>query len=152
MKKFSQYLTESTVEKHPHSKMREYSKSELDWEHGTEYEKYSKPRFPHAFKDREHFQKKYDKAPLRHLTDHEHKHLGNYSGDHENIESVHRLMDHRRDVGRVEHDLQHGHTAPPIVLKHKHGLHLMAGNTRMSVASAHKKRLPVKVIDVDKDE
>lgn len=147
---FKKLLKESKdkVENHPHDKMREYSKPELDWEYHTEYEKYSKPRFPKAFKSREHFQKKYDESPTRHLTDHEHHHLQNYGGDHHDIKSVHNEMDHRRDVGRVEHDLKHGKTAPPIVLKHKHGLHLMAGNTRLSVASAHKKRLPVKVIDV----
>jgi hypothetical protein len=135
-------------EKHPHDKMRDYTPKELDWEYHTEYEKYSKPHFPKAFKSREHFQKRYDESPTRHLTDDEHENLDNYSGDHRDMDEVRRNMGHRRDVDRIAHDLKHGKTAPPIVLRHKNGMHLMAGNTRLSVASAHKKRLPVKVIDV----
>lgn len=141
----------SDVEKHPLDKMREYTKPEMDWEYHTEYEKYSKPKFPHAFKSREHFQKEYDKAPLRHLTEDEYYRLGNHTHPHYSKPSdVHKdsYLATRRDTHRIEKDLLHGKTAPPIILKHRRGLHLMAGNTRLCVSRAHNKNLPCKVIDV----
>jgi hypothetical protein len=151
MKKFSQFLIESKVENHPKEKMREYSKSELDWEYHTEYEKYSKPSFPHAFTSREHFQHEYDKAPLHHMSHDEYHNLQNHTKYNvKKPEDIHKepYLAGRRDTKRIEKDLLHGKTAPPIVLKHKGGLHLMAGNTRLSVGRAHGKNIPVKRIDI----
>lgn len=134
--------------------MREYTPKELDWEYHREYEKYTKPVFPHAFKSREHFQQEYDKAPLTHLTHHELKHL-DYSTagsvlDHKGhkMNYVRNVIGTRRDVNRIESDFIHGSTAPPIVLKHSRGLRIMSGNTRLMVGAAYNSSVPVKLIDI----
>jgi len=142
---------------HPLHKMRDYTSKELDWEHGTEYEKYSKPHFPKAFKDRAHFQHEYDKSPLTHLSDKEMSSLGNSNvqsvlrnkgSKQQKEEQVRNIIGKRRNVDKIWHDMHHGQTAPPIILKHKRGLHLMAGNTRLLCSAAHGLNLPCKVIDI----
>jgi hypothetical protein len=113
--------------------------------------------FPKAFKSREHFQKEYDKAPLRHMTRGEINNLGNSHlpsiamdrRDTNHKEQVVRnIIGKRRDVTRILHDIHHGKTAPPIILKHKNGLHLMAGNTRLIAGAAHNINIPAKIIHV----
>ncbi len=137
---------------HPESKMREYTEKELDWEYGTEYLKYSKSEFPDAFSSREDFQKKYDDAPLEHLSDDELKKLGNsmaYSGKNKGEDWVHKTFSHRRDSKRIVHEMKNEKTAPPIVLKKGGRLRLMAGQTRLATGLALGMSVPVKVITVD---
>lgn len=143
---------------HPIGKMRDYTAKELDWEYGTEYQKYSKSFAPKAFSSREDFQKKFDAAPLRHLTHGEYHSLQNTSGLSsiansgntlgEKEADVRKIIGARRDVGRIMTDLDEGRTAPPIVLKKGGTLRLMAGNTRLISSAARELNLPVKVIDV----
>lgn len=143
---------------HPLSSMRDYSPKELDWEYGTEYKKYSKSFAPNAFSSREDFHKKFDAAPLKHLTDAEYKGLTNTSGmvsiaksdksPEEKLKQVREIIGARRDVTRIVTDLKEGKTAPPIILKKGNTLRLMAGNTRLITAASQNINLPVKVIDV----
>lgn len=136
---------------HPVGKMRDYTPKELDWEHGVEYEKYSKPSFPHAFQDRADFDQKLAAAPLVHLTDEQLHKLGNSmaaSGVGRSETWAHRTFGHRRDVKRIVEALKNGKTAPPIVLKSGNHLHLMAGQTRLATGAALGVHVPVKLVDV----
>lgn len=144
---------------HPLDKMKPESKSGMDWEYDREYLTYSKPSFPNAFKSREHFQKEYDNAPMRHLTPHESKNLGNsnlshvysHRGDKESkTKLVRNIIGKRRDVDSIWNNIHNGKTTPPIILKHENGLHLMAGNTRLICGAAHNINIPAKIIDVRK--
>ncbi len=174
MKSFSAYLTEElfredeirrlgrekmlhNLEKHPPEKMKHESEAGLDWEYDREVRQHAPQNIKNAFKSREHFGHEYANAEVRHLEPHEHLSLS-YS-DHTNyiphdgksrLKDVQYDMNHRRDVGRIAKDIQHGQTAYPIVIKHFGGLRMLAGNTRMSTATALGKSLPVKVIDISK--
>lgn len=148
-------LTEGKLERLPLSKMREYSEAEFPWEY-REYEKYASHIFPGAFKDAADFKKKYEAAPLAHLTDKQLKNLdystasGYMDASHEAVDRAHEDFGHRRDTGRIEDDLLNGQSAPPIVLKHRGGLRILGGNTRLSMAAAHGYNMPVKIIDITK--
>jgi hypothetical protein len=142
---------------HAIDKMRDYDEKEMDWEYKTEYEKYSKPSFPKAFKDRDHFQSEYIKAPLRHLSHEEIHSLGNSNVSDilktpgtkaAKTLAVRHLIGTRRNVNKIWKGIHKGKTAPPIILKHSKGLHLMAGNTRFVCGAAHGLNIPAKVIDI----
>lgn len=146
------------LKNHPLDKMRDYTPTELDWEYGTEYEKYSKSFAPDAFSSREDFQKKYDATPLTTLSDKEFHDLENTTGlsgiatfnapEAGKIKHVKSIIGARRDVNRIIDDMDNGKTAPPIILKKDGELRLMAGNTRLITAAAKGINLPVKVMDV----
>ena len=141
------------LEPHPESKMREYTAKELDWEYDVEYLKYAKSEFPGAFSSREDFQKKYDDAPLVHLSDKELATLGNsmaYAGKNKGEEWVHKTFSHRRDSKRILHEMKNEKTAPPIILKRDGRLRLMAGQTRLATGLALGMSVPAKIIDVTK--
>ena len=101
----------SKITQHPLSKMRDYTPSEMDWEHNVELRKYSS-HYSSAFPDRASFDKAYQEAPLRHLTDLEAKHMGNayvgsmmgHNSKEEKVARAHDMMGHRRDVPRIEND------------------------------------------------
>lgn len=144
---------------YPLHKMRDYTPKELDWEHDVEYRKYSRPHFPKAFKDRKEFDEHYAKAPLTHLSHEQFSQVGNSthhsfwdkegkSSKEKMVEKAHRTFGHRRDVHRIIKQIHDGDVAPPIVLKHSGGYHMMAGNTRLSTAAAMGHNLPVKLIDI----
>lgn len=145
---------------HPLSAMREYSPSELDWEYGTEYEKYTKPiaGFEDAFKDRADFQRKYDAAPLRHLTARQLENLDygtvgpviRAKPGVDKMSMVRDMIGTRRDVEGIRKGIESGTTAPPIVLIHENGLRLLGGNTRLMTGVALGKSIPVKMIDLRK--
>ena len=149
------------IKQHPLSKMRflKGSDPENDWEYHTEYQKYSRPRYPHAFKDRDDINKKYDEAPLRHLTKDEHMDLENsmharYMKDdtpENKMKDAVRTFSHRRDVGRIVDHLR-TKVSPPIILKHGKTLHLMAGQTRLSVGLANNLNVPAKIIVISDEK
>lgn len=134
--------------------MREYTLKEMDWEYNREYEKYAKPFFPNAFDSREHYQKKYDASPLRHLSKDEFMNLDyctapgviHHQGD--KMSYVKNEIGDRRNVDEIHKNIISGKTAPPIVLKHSKGIRLMAGNTRLLTGAAIGYNIPVKVIDI----
>ncbi len=154
----SSVFTEGLEKMDPEQTIREYSPEELDWEYNTEYGKYAKSLFPDAFKDRADFQRQYDAAPLRHLTDKELKGLEyatisgvmskGLKGTPEGERYVMDQVGHRRDVPKIMEALKSGRTAPPIVLRHDEGMRILGGNTRMMSAIALGKNIPVKVIDI----
>jgi phage-related protein (TIGR01555 family) len=143
------------LKSHPPEKMRDYTPKELDWEYGTEYLKYSKPRFPDAFASREDFQAKYDAAPVEPLSEKELKQLGNSmaaQGLGQNEKWIHDTFSHRRDSARIIKEMKEGKTAPPIILKKDGKLHLMAGQTRLATGAALGISVPAKIIDVSKKQ
>lgn len=148
----------SNMKNHPIEKMGPETKEGMDWEYHTEYEKYSKGSFPHAFKSREHFQKAYDETPLRHLTHKEAMNLGNsnlagvisHKGDKE--AHVRAIIGKRRNVDAIKDKIHNGITTPPIILQHDHGLHLMAGNTRLITGASQGVHIPAKIIDIRKNK
>lgn len=154
----SPVFTEGLEKMDPEQTIREYSPEELDWEYNNEYGKYAKELFPDAFKSREDFQRQYDVAPLRHLTDKELKGLEyatisgvmskGLKGTPEGERYVMDQVGHRRDVPKIMEGLKNGRTAPPIVLRHDEGMRILGGNTRMMSAIALGKNIPVKVIDI----
>ena len=148
----------SGLTNHSLEKMREYTPKELDWEYGTEYQKYSKSFAPKAFTSREDFQAKYDATPLSHLDQDQFDNLtntmglkrmaeGNYTKE-QKLKYADEMMSYRRDVKRIADELENGTTAPPIILKKDGQLRLMAGNTRLMTGAALGINVPVKIIDV----
>lgn len=136
---------------HPLNRIRDYTPAELDWEYGTEYLKYSRPAFPHAFRDRSDFQDQYDAAPLRHLSDPEFYALRNSmacTGVGRGEQWIHDRFSHRRDTAKIIAGLSAGIIPPPIILKHRNGLHLMSGQTRLAAGAAVGLAVPAKVIEV----
>lgn len=157
MKTFKEYIAEakdfSHIKDHPMEKMRDYTDAEFPWEY-REYTKYAKPHFPKAFDSADHFKKKYDEAPMRHLS-HDELHNLDYStasswmhkSDTKKTEA-HETFEHHRDLSRIYDQMHHGKMPPPIVLKHSKGLRILGGNTRLSLGLAHDKNIPVKVVDI----
>jgi len=136
---------------HPVDRMRDYTPSELDWEYGTEYLKYSRPAFPRAFRSREDFQAEYDAAPLCHLTEKELFNLGNSmacTAVGRSEQWIHDRFSHRRDTVKILAGLRAGTVPPPIVLQHERGMHLMSGQTRLAAGLALGLIVPAKVIRV----
>lgn len=160
LKQLKSYLQESAsnLKNHPLEKMGPETKEGMDWEYEREYKVYTKSRFPHAFKSREHFQQEYDKTPLRHLTHHEAMNLGNsnlasviaHKGDKEKY--VRDIIGKRRDVSAIKDRIHNGITTPPIILQHDNGLHLMAGNTRLITGASQGVHIPAKIIDIRKNK
>ena len=158
MKSFKSFISKkkvSHIENHPIDKMRDYTKEEFPWEY-REYTKYASSRFPHAFKDADHFSKEYKKAPLKHLSSDEIKKLeystaSGYLHDgpiNRKLSDAKGEFGHRRDVDKISHGIDHEKMPPPIVLKHSGGMRILGGNTRLSVGLAKNKNLPVKIIDI----
>lgn len=154
MKTLRQILKEdySHLQPHPMEKMREYTDKEFPWEY-REYTKYASSVFPRAFDSPEHFKQKYDASPMRHLSPDELKHLdystaSSYLGNEPGkFERAKRHMTGHRDLDRIQSQLE-DKIPPPIVLKHSKGMRILGGNTRLTMALAQNKNLPVKVIDI----
>ena len=131
--------------------MREYAPKELDWEYEREYKVYAQPSFPDAFTSREDFQRKYDAAPLVHLSERELRQLDNSmaaSAIGKDVDWLHETFGFRRDVGRILKQMEENALAPPIVLNSGGRHFLMAGQTRIAVGLATGRIVPVKLIDV----
>lgn len=147
----------SYLEQMKPEQMREYSPSELDWEYEKEVLEYAPQFVRDAFADRTDFQRQYDMAPLRVLSQKELKNLeyatiGGLLGPNQTVaDKVQKVFDaagHRRDVPKIMETIRSGQTAPPIVVKHDDGMRILGGNTRLMSALALGKNMPVKVIDI----
>ena len=125
----------------------EQIKQEYEWEYLNKVV----PIFGDVFEDLEEFKQAVIDAPVHTLTPELDSRVTNRS----NTQSIEDLKDlvsayqFPRDVDRIVKGYQENATIPyPLVIRHKRGLHLMAGNTRIDTAQIMGITPKVKVIDI----
>jgi hypothetical protein len=135
----------------PQTSMADEAEKGLKWEYEVEYKKYGGEKWGPGIKDQEDFNKRYKAAPLTYLTDEQYNNLGYTSINMNNLPTfndVHKQIGHRRDPKAIQDRMFNGITTPPIVLRKKNQLRLMAGQSRIFTGFASGFRVPVKVLDV----